>query len=418
MPMESSPKHCLMVVENLAVPFDRRSWQSALALRAAGWEVTVICPRSRLHPLRREVIEGITILRHALPVEGRGLFGLALEYVVALLAQLGLSAMLYLRKPFQVIQVCNPPDMMFLVALMFRPLGVRFVFDQHDLCPELYAAKFGRRDAGWHLSRWLERCSFGLADHVIVANDNFAALAGRRNGKPVHAITTMRSVPPAAQFANARPDPALRNSKRLLIGYVGIIAIQDGLDYLVRALALLRDRHGESDLHCCIVGDGPDLPRIRALAAELSVQDMITFTGYLSGEAFRTHLASFDIGVVPDPPNAYTHNITMNKVFEYMALGIPMAGFELSETQRLTGPAAAFAWSATAEGLAEAMLPLIRDDALRARMGEAGRRRMRGWSWNQEAARLVDVYQRLARPAPGLPAPRPISAAATPAPRP
>jgi len=404
-----SPGHCLLIVENLAVPFDRRSWQSARALRSAGWEVTVICPSSPLHPQRREVIEGVTVLRHALPLEGRGLWGLALEYTVALLAQMRLAVMLYARKPFHVVQVCNPPDMMFLVALLFRPLGVRFVFDQHDLCPELYAAKFGTRGAGWHLTRWMERCSFGLADHVIVANDNFARIAGRRNHKPASAITAMRSVPHAEQFADARPDPALRQGKRLLLGYVGIIAAQDGVDYLIRALAALRDRYGVTDLHCCIVGDGPDLSRIRALASELGLGKMVTFTGYLSGEAFRTHLASFDIGVVPDPPNEYTHNITMNKVFEYMSLGTPIAGFDLSETRRMAGPAASIAWSATAEGLAEAILPLIEDDALRTRMGEAGRERMRAWSWNQEAARLVDVYDRFARPA-GLPVARPLSA--------
>lgn len=391
-------RHCLIIVENLAVPFDRRTWQMGLALKAAGWEVSIICPRSDLHPAAEEVIAGIAIFRHPLPLEARGVLGFAVEYSAALFHQARLAWRLWRRHPFHVIHACNPPDLMFLVALIFRPRGVRFVFDQHDLCPELYVAKFGRRGLGWSLSNLLERCSYRLADHVIVANDRFGVLGGRRTGVPAERITTVRSVPDAERLRGAVANPALRKGKSILIGYVGLIAAQDGVDYLIRALAHLRSAHGEDDFHCCIMGDGPDKPVLEALVRQHDLTAHVTFTGYLSGQAFKDTLASFDIGIVPDPPNEYTHNITMNKVFEYMRLAKPIVCFDLVETTFLAGEAAVVADSATATGLADAILPLLRDADLRQRLGTAGQHRMARWSWENEAAALVQAYDQVVPP--------------------
>ncbi|MBY0337290.1 MAG: glycosyltransferase, partial [Acetobacteraceae bacterium] len=358
-------------MENLPVPFDRRTWQEARALHAAGWEVTVICPLTAMHPEREQVLDGITVLRHPLPLEASGRAGFLLEYPAALFHQARLALRVFRRRRFHVVHACNPPDLMFLVALLFRPFGVRFVYDQHDLSPELFVAKFGRGGFGLSVTKLFERLTYAAADHVIVANERFRELAGPRNGTPDDRITVVRSVPRASVLGGATPAPGLRREGRPLIGYVGVIGEQDGVEGLVEALALLRDRHGFKDFDCVIVGDGSARRAVEARARALGLDEHVTFTGYLTGEAFRQHLAAFEIGVVPDPLNPYTDTITMNKVFEYLQLGLPIVCHRLAETVALAGPAALVTPTPDPSGLAEALARLAADPAERARLGAA-----------------------------------------------
>jgi glycosyltransferase involved in cell wall biosynthesis len=361
------PRTCVIIVENLPVPFDRHVWQEALALRDAGWRVAVICPRGAARAPTRERLEDVEIYRHGLPLEGKGLPGYALEYAAALFHEARLLVWLYLTQGFEVIHACNPPDLIFLIAAPFRLLGVRFVFDHHDLSPELYESRFGA-DLIHRILLGLERLSFGLADHVLSSNETFRDLAIARGGKSGDQVTVVRTIPDASQLRRMAPDRTARAGKRLVLGYLGVIGFQDGLDHLIEAVRLLRDR-GFEDFQTVVVGDGPALGAIRDLAARRNLEQAVSFTGYLHGAAMWAQLSDFDIGVIPDPPNAFNDKISMNKVFEYSALGIPIVTYSLTETRRLLGAAGTYAADASCAALADAVESLIVDDAFRLAKG-------------------------------------------------
>ena len=405
---------CLIIVENLAVPFDRRVWQEAQALAEAGWQVSVICPKSALHPQAEETIDGIAIYRHPIPLEARGVLGFFLEYASALYHETRLAFRVWRRHGIDVIHACNPPDLIFLVALPYKLLGAKFVFDQHDICPELYIAKFNRRGIGHAITRACEWLSYRCADLVITADESFKKLCAPRNGKNPDDVVAVHSYPDFAKFAagaahpNAHPDP------RLTIGYVGIIGSQDGVHTLVRAIDVLRNRRGSGGFRCRIVGDGPSCAAVRALAEKANLQDCVEFTGYLAGKELLASLSTFDIGVIPDPKDCYTDHITMNKAFEYMFLGKPVVGFRLRETERIVGDCGVFADEETPEALADAIAGLLDDAALRTRAGrgraQARKRRILVDSGRAKAggclcevtARASRCQELVARPLPAL----------------
>jgi glycosyltransferase involved in cell wall biosynthesis len=387
---------CLIIVENLPVPFDRRVWQEARALAGAGWQVSVVCPRSAMHPRVEEIIDGIFVYRHPAPLEARGRFAFFFEYASALWHETRLAWKVFGRHGIDVIQACNPPDLIFLVAIPFKLMGARFVFDQHDICPELYIAKFRRRGLGYSATRICEWLSYRCADLVITANDSFKALCSPRNRKDLDDIVVIRSFPDSVSFSLVAPDPKPPAPRRLTIGYVGVIGEQDGVETLVRAVAVLRAQYGIADFVCRIVGDGPSGASVRALAETENLSDCVEFTGYLTGQEFLKNLSSFDMGIIPDPKNSYTDNITMNKVFEYMYLGKPVVGFQLRETMDLVGPCGIFAEEETPEALAKAILVLMNDRTLRSKLGEAARdRAQRLFSWRTEAQKLIEAYDGL-----------------------
>lgn len=393
----SQDRSCVIIVENLPVPFDRRVWQEALALRDAGWLVSVICPRSDQYPASFEEIDGIEIFRHSLPNEARGKAGFLLEYSAALFHEFRLLLKVSLRRGFSVIQACNPPDLIFLVAAPFKLFGKKFVFDHHDVCPELFEAKFSRRGLFHRLLLLAERCSLRAADIVISANETYRQLAITRGGKDPDDVVTVYSVPDRSRIRRVEESASLRDGARIVLGYIGIIGDQDGVDHLVRCMRRLCIEEGRQDLRAVIVGDGPALASVRALAAELGVEERITFTGYLRGDALLAAMSTFDIGVIPDPVNEYNDKISMNKVFEYSALGIPPVSYDLTETRRLLGDAGTYAEDATSDALAGACASLIDDDALRQRKGrEAKALADARFDWNREAQKYVSAYERLA----------------------
>jgi glycosyltransferase involved in cell wall biosynthesis len=402
-------RSCVIVVENLPVPFDRRVWQEATALKEAGWKVSVVCPQTEKYPLEYEVIDGIAIYRHPLPVEARHRFAFAAEYGAALFHEARLLLKVLRREGFDCIQACNPPDLIFLVAAPFKLLGKRFIFDHHDVTPELFSAKFGSKGllhAALRVAEWL---TFKSADVVISANETFRQIAIERGGKAPDDVVTVYSIPEKSRLRRVERDVRLRNGKRHVIGYVGIIGDQDGLDHLVHAVHLLRTKFEFTDFQAVVVGDGPALPSARALAQELGVADTITFTGYLSGEALLRHLSTFDIGVMPDPVNEYNDKISMNKVFEYSALGIPSVAYPLAETRNLLGEAGVFSRTAEPDGLAAACLELLRDNDLRMRKSaHAAHLADTKFVWERERSKYVGVFDRLAARTPDsgrLPAP-------------
>ncbi|HVP99110.1 MAG TPA: glycosyltransferase family 4 protein [Roseiarcus sp.] len=391
-----SPRSCVIVVENLPVPFDRRVWQEAQALRRAGWRVSVICPSNASFPAPFEIIDGVAIYRHPLPPERSGTLAYFREYSAALFHQARLLIKVWREQGFSVIQACNPPDLIFLVAAPFKLIGKRFLYEQHDLSPELFVVKYGNRKLLHRALLFFERCSYAVADAVITANATFKEIAGGRAGKDPSRIETVYGVPDHRRIHRVEPEPGLRAGRQFIIGYIGVINEQDGVDHFVRAISHLVHEKGFHDFRAVIVGSGPALEGVRRLAEELGVTDFVVFTGYLSGGRLLAHISAFDIGVIPDPFNAANDVMSMNKVFEYCALGIPTACYPLRETKRLLGKAGVYAPELDPAGLAEACLSLMRDDALRNRCGEEAARLTReDFVWENEAKKYVDVYDRL-----------------------
>jgi glycosyltransferase involved in cell wall biosynthesis len=387
---------CVIIVENLPVPFDRRVWQEAIALRHAGWDVSVICPASAQYSERFEILDEIAIYRHPLPLEARGKLGFLLEYASALFHEGRLLLKIARSRGFDVIQVCNPPDLLFLNALPYKLLGKRLVFDHHDLCPELFEAKFSRKGLFHSLLLLAEKFSIRCADLVISSNDTYRDIAIRRDGKAPEKVVTVYSVPTHEGMHRVAPNEALRKGARIVLGYVGIIGDQDGLDHLIWMQHHLSKKFGRSDVHTVVVGDGPALNAARLLSQNLGVANAITFTGYLRGEELLSALSTFDIGIIPDPINEYNDKISMNKVFEYSALGLPSVAYNLSETRRLLGAAGRFSDDATPLGLARTCLTLIDDEKARAECGRAAEAlAIERFDWGREAAKYVAAYERL-----------------------
>jgi glycosyltransferase involved in cell wall biosynthesis len=389
-------RSCVIVVENLPVPFDRRVWQEAHALRSDGWQVAVICPRSIRHPEAFEELDGIAIYRHSLPLEARRRFAFIFEYAAALFHESRLLFRVWRERGFDVIQICNPPDLLFLVAAPWKLLGKRVVFDHHDIVPELFVAKFGRHAVLQSVMLTLEWMTFKVADVVISTNETFREIAMTRGKKKSSDVVTVYSIPTTAAFHRVSPRPDLRAKASCIIGYLGIIGDQDGLDHLIYMVRALVEDRRFTDFHVVVVGDGPALRSVRDLTEKLKLAEYVTFTGYLSGHALLECLSAFDIGVIPDPPSAYNDKISMNKVFEYARLGIPSVAYPLSETRRLLGEAAVYSRDDTSDGLANACVSLITDRADREMRGRYARELAeKKFNWAVEAEKYTTAFDRL-----------------------
>lgn len=386
------PRHVLILVENLPVPFDRRVWQEARALREAGHTVSVICPKGRGYTASYEVCEGVHIYRHDL-TEATSARGYPAEYLTALRNQLVLSLRVRRRQRIDIIQACNPPDLMFLIALFHRVLfGTRFLFDHHDLSPELYLSRFGRRDMLYSVLGMLERQTFRLADASIATNEAFRDIAIKRGHMPPGRVFVVKSYPDRAITRRHTPEPSLLQSGKCLVGYVGIMGAQDGVATLVRAMDDIVNRRGRNDIHAVLIGDGPEYARVRSLAASLGLDDALRFVGYLSGPALMSHLSAVDIGVIPDPPNGCNEKLSMNKVFEYMMLGIPFVQFDLGQARREAGEAALVAGIHSPSALADGIITLADDRGRRLQMAKAARTiARREFRWPAEAKRYLSA---------------------------
>ena len=257
----------LIIVENLTVPLDRRVWQEARTLQEAGYTVSIVCPKGGKYTKPYEVLEGIHIFRHPLPIEADGALGYALEYSWALAWEFALSVKAYWKVGFDVVQACNPPDLLFLIGGFWKYLfGKRFVFDHHDINPELYEAKFNKQGRFHKLLLWLERLTFRTADVSIATNETFKQIAIERGGMEPDRVFIVRSVPDLSRFKRIEPDPSLKNGRKHLAGYVGIMGAQDGVDLLIEAMHRLVNVQGRRDVQCAIVGSGTELPNLQRMA--------------------------------------------------------------------------------------------------------------------------------------------------------
>jgi glycosyltransferase involved in cell wall biosynthesis len=395
---QPSRRRALILVENLPVPFDRRVWTEAETLHAAGWSVTVISPMADASRRWHETIQGIEVLRYPLPTTATGLAAHLVEYGVAIPATLILALLVRLRGQVDVVQACNPPDFLFPIGRLLRWLGAAFVFDQHDLGPELYVAQGGRAHGAVHrLLSWAERATYRAADVVIATNETYRRIALERGRVDPANVFVVRTSPDPGRVHRVEPGPALRDGRRHLVVYLGTMGVQDGVDLFVRAAASVARRR-PGDVRFVAVGGGDELASLRRLAEELGLDADLAFTGRVSDELVRSYLSTADVGVSPDPRNGFNEFCTMNKTLEYMAVGLPVAAFDLEETRVSAGDAAAYAEPNDPEALATTILELLDDPARRLAMGELGRARITGaLSWDASAAQLLAAYARAVR---------------------
>ncbi len=387
-------KRVLMIVENLPVPFDRRVWQEAQALRDAGYQVSVICPTGQGYQSRKEEIDGILIYRHPLPVEGKGVAGYLIEYPVALFWQFLLAWRVFLGRGFDVIHACNPPDDIFLIGRFFKLFGKRFLFDHHDINPELYEVKFGRKDLLYEILLLLERMTFRTADVVISTNESYQRIALSRGGVEPNRVFIVRSSPDLSRLKPGPPIEALRRGRKYLVGYIGVMGAQDGIDILLRIIHNIVYERERKDVQFLLIGGGTELDAMIRYAQELNLAEFVDFTGFLRGQELIDTLGSIDIGVCPDPVDSYNDKCTMNKVMEYMALGKPLVQFELTEGRYSAQEAALYAKDE--QDFAEKILQLLDDPELRKAKGEYGRRRMENeLDWRYEVPKLLSAYQKV-----------------------
>jgi glycosyltransferase involved in cell wall biosynthesis len=389
--------HILIIVQNLPVPFDRRVWQEAITLSAAGYEVSVICPKMGSWTQGREEREGVHIHRYRLPVIGRhGIVSFFAEFAYCWLRTLLSAIWIMLRRPFHVIHACNPPDTYFLMALLFRPFGVKFVFDHHDLSPEMFLAKgFSQRHVLYRALLWLEKATLRSAHAVIAVNESHRDIAIKRGGvRPGH-ISIVRSGPPRQWTTPLIPIPGLREGHRYLVAYLGEMCVQDGVDLLLRAIQTYRGRFGNDTLFV-LVGGGPEHDSLRRLAGTLGLDDVVTFTGRVPDATLREYLYTADLCVDPDPLTEWSNMSTMNKIIEYMACGRPVVAFDLLEHRRTADQAALYVAPNDVDAFADAIRNLLLDPDTLAQMGNFAQQRFVDvLCWENAAQYLRGLYDHL-----------------------
>ncbi|MQA19989.1 glycosyltransferase family 4 protein [Rugamonas rivuli] len=390
-------RRVLILVENLPSPFDRRVWQEATTLHANGYLVSIICPTGKGYESRYEEIDGIHIHRYSLPLEAEGAKGYLVEYSLALFHTFRLAWKVHFARGFDVIHACNPPDLLFLIGGFFKLLmGKKFLFDHHDINPELYEAKFGRRDFFYKLMVLFERWSFKTADVSIATNESYKKIAIERGGMPADKCYVVRSGPKLDRLRVLPPVPELKRGRQFLVGYVGVMGAQEGIDLLLQAAQYLIQTMGRTDVQFGLVGGGTSLEQMKQMAADMGIADYVTFTGRVPDQQLLEMLNTADVCVNPDVANDMNDKSTMNKIMEYMALGKPIVQFDLVEGKVSAQEASLYALKNDPVDMARKIVELLDDPAQRERMGAYGRNRVvNELEWEYEAPKLLAAYERL-----------------------
>jgi glycosyltransferase involved in cell wall biosynthesis len=385
----------LIVVENLPVPFDTRVWKEAQALRSSGYDVTVLSPRGKGYERGYELIDGIHVYRHPMPQEGNTLLGYLREYCSALAWELLYVWWIYFRRGFDVLQGCNPPDNIFLIALTFKVFGVKYIFDQHDANPELYLSKYGTQGLLYKVQCWLERLSYSVSDVVLSTNESYRTIAIGRGHCDPECVFVVRNGPDLDTFKAVPGNVALKYGKRYLVGYVGTMGAQEGLEILLD-VALHIKNLGHGDIHFTCIGGGPALAALRKQVQEKNLSDMVTFTGRVPDRELLETLSTADVCVNPDRPCPMNEMSTMIKIMEYMALGKPIVQFDLTEGRVSAGEASLYADKANqVPDFAAKILWLLHNPAERAKMGAIGQARVeRQLAWKHSIENLLAAYRK------------------------
>jgi glycosyltransferase involved in cell wall biosynthesis len=388
----------LIIIENAPAPGDPRVWKEAIALREADYEVTILCPRMKRFEKGYEFIDGIPIYRHPMPKEGNGAFSYIWEYGWALFWEFFYSCWIYMRSGFQVIQACNPPDTIFLVALPFKLLGVKFIFDHHDVNPELYLAKYDRKDFLYNVLVWLEKMTFRSCDVAIATNDSYKDVAVGRGHMSPDRVFVVRNGPSLKTFKAVAPNLSLKRGKPFLVGYVGVMSAQDGLDILLDVAEHIRSL-GRRDVHFNCVGGGPDYPRLLGIIQEKNLEDMVDFPGRVPDDEMIEILSTADVCVNPDKPCRMNDISTMIKIMEYMILGKPIVQFDLKEGRISAQDASLYCDTdpkSQVADFADKILWLLDHPEVREKMGALGRMRVETQlAWEYSVENLLAAYAKV-----------------------
>lgn len=389
----------LIIVENLPVPFDTRVWQEATTLAENGYVVSVICPTGKGYDKEYEYLNGVHIYRHKLPKEGNGALGYAREYYCALRDEYRLAKKIYKERGFHVIHGCNPPDDIYMVAKRFKKYGVDYVFDHHDICPELYEAKFWKKTGLLYKSQlWLERNTYKHCVFAFVTNESYKKIAIERGGMNSNDVFVLRSGPKLERLRIVPAKKEIKRGKKYMVGYVGVIGQQEGIEYLLNAASYIKNDLKRNDIFWGIVGGGPHLEQLKKLSHEMNLDDIVEFTGRVSDEKLLDYLNTADVCVNSDEYNEMNDKSTMNKILEYMALGKPIVQFDLTEGRFSAQEASLYAKHNDAKDMADKILELLADPGKRKRMGEFGRNRvLNELSWEHTSKALLEGYDRYFR---------------------
>lgn len=384
----------LIIVENLPVPFDTRVWQEATTLVQNGYTVSVISPKGKGYEKEKEIIDGVHIYRHDLSTEGSGFFGYVKEYSTALKEEYRLAKKVYEEVGFDVIQGCNPPDDIYMVAKKFKKYGVKYVFDHHDVCPELFEAKFGKKGLLYRTQTFLERQTYQYATFAFVTNESYKRVAIERGGMDPEHVLILRSGPKLDRLKIQEPDANLKKGRKYMIGYLGVIGKQEGIPYLLNAAKYIREELKRDDICYGIVGGGTSLEEMKQLTKEMGLDDIITFTGRAPDDVMLNYLNTADVCVNPDEWNPMNDKSTMNKVLEYMALGKPIVQFDLTEGRFSAQGASLYAKPNDSEDMAKKIVSLLDDEEKRKEMSAIGRKRIvEELSWEHTSKVLLKGYQ-------------------------
>jgi len=387
----------LIIVENLPVPFDRRVWQEANSLKNEGYEISVICPKGKGYEKKFEIIDDIYIYRHSLPFEAKRALGYFLEYTCALFWEFVLSLKVYFERGFDVIHACNPPDLIFLIALFYKILlKKKFIFDHHDLNPELWLAKGGKKDIFYKLLLLVEKFTFMTADISIATNESYKDIAVLRGGMKEEDVFIVRSSPIISKFESLipeSPDESIKNGKEYMVGYVGVMGKQDGVDYLLRAIDFIVNRRKRENVFFVIIGNGPEWNYSVNLSKELRIDNFVFFTGRIPDKEMIEYLYACDICVNPDVVNDFNDKSTMNKIIEYMILGKPIVQFNMREGRYSADAASLYAKANDEIDFAKKILILLDNEPLGKSMGEIGKKRVKDkFSWKNSEKVLLKAY--------------------------
>lgn len=393
-------RHVLVIVQNMPVPLDRRVWQECRALVAAGYQVSVICPKGAGDP-SRQAIDGVVIYKYRPAPATSGVLSFVFEFAYCWVRTALLSALVWHRRRFHVIQACNPPDTYWLLARLWRLRGVRFVYDQHDLNPELFVSRFGVPESGaamlqYRVLCWLEQMTYRSAHEVISTNESYKRIAKGRGGRTDADVTVVRSGPDTSLMRPIYPPAQIRRGAQHLLVYLGVMGPQDGVDLIVDAVHELVHRRGRTDVRAALLGYGDCLEDLRAQAKRLGVEDHVEFTGRVGAAEIAAYLSAADLGLGPDLKTAMNDVSTMNKTMEYMCFCLPSVCFDLTETRLSAGDTALYAPSGDLGAFVDAIERLLDDDELRVQMGTSSRERVvHHLDWGPQARAYVEVFDRL-----------------------
>ncbi len=394
----ATTRKILMLVENLPVPADRRVWSEATTLRDHGFQVSIICPKGTTQYRESYICtDNIHVYRYQLPTTTTKSTAYLAEYGIAMLMTFGLTFKILFRHGFDVIHAANPPDMFFMIGLFYRLFGKKFVFDQHDLAPEMFQVKFkDRLKLLYKLQLFLERCSYRTAHTVIVTNASYRRIAIERGRCSPDRVFVVRNGPDLERVKFVTPEPDLKGGRRYLLAYVGVMAVQDGVEYTLYAMHELVHKRGRQDVSLVLMGDGDPVPALRALTHELQLDEYVNFTGWIESKDIMRYLTVADVGLSPDPQNGLNEFCTMIKTLEYMALGKPVVAFDLAETRFSAQDAALYATPNIIEDFASKIEALLDNEELRLKLGAMGRKRIEEeLSWDHTKQNLLLAYEML-----------------------